>query len=92
MGNKCKCIGVDDFSEPTVRPMVDRGMWTECGNPYEYLIQNWEKYENGNAAFVKGSVDELTEEDFGGAKPNVLFYDADHDIIQQMNNLNLTFP
>ena len=92
MGNKCKCIGVDDLSEPTVRRMVDRGMWTECGNPYEYLIQNWEKYENGNAAFVKGSVDELTEEDFGGAKPNVLFYDADHDIIQQMNNLNHLLP
>tara|TARA_B100001250_G_scaffold84255_2_gene69595 strand:+ start:4102 stop:5862 length:1761 start_codon:yes stop_codon:yes gene_type:complete len=92
MGNKVKCIGVDDFSEPTIRPIVDRGMWTECGNPYDTLVHNWKKYENGNAAFVKGSVDELTEEDFDGAKPNVLFYDADHDIIQQMNNLNHLLP
>ena len=92
MGNNVKCFGVDDFSEATVRPIVDRGMWTECGNPYDTLVHNWGKYENGNAAFIKGSVDELTDEDFNGAKPNVLFYDANHDMIQQMNNLNHVLP
>ena len=92
MGNKAKCFGVDDFSEPNVKPIVDRGQWTECGNPYDTLVTNWKKYENGNATFVKASVDELTEEDFEGSKPNILFYDADHDMMQQMNNLNHLLP
>ena len=92
MGNKSRCIGVDDFSEPTVRPMVDRGMWTELGNPYDTLVKNWQKYENGNATFIKSSVKELTEEDFNGSKPNILFYDANHDMMEQMNNLNDLLP
>ena len=92
MNNKAKCIGVDDFSEPNVKPIVDRGMWTECGNPYDTFVNNWQKYENGNAAFVKASVEELTEEDFGGSKVNILFYDANHDIMAQMNNLNHLLP
>ena len=92
MGNKAKCIGVDDFSEPNVKPIVDRGMWTECGNPYDTFVNNWQKYENGNAAFVKSSVEELTEEDFGGSKVNILFYDANHDMMVQMNNLNHLLP
>ena len=92
MNNKAKCIGVDDFSEPNVKPIVDRGMWTECGNPYDTFVNNWQKYENGNAAFVKASVDELTEEDFGGSKVNILFYDANHDMMVQMNNLNHLLP
>ena len=92
MNNKAKCIGVDDFSEPNVRPIVDRGMWTECGNPYDTFVNNWQKYENGNAAFVKASVEELTEEDFGGSKVNILFYDANHDMMVQMNNLNHLLP
>ena len=92
MGNKAKCIGVDDFSEPNVRPVVERGQWTECGNPYDTLVKNWQKYENGNAAFVKASAEELTEEDFGGSKVNILFYDANHDIMAQMNNLNHLLP
>ena len=92
MNNKAKCIGVDDFSEANVKPIVDRGMWTECGNPYDTFVNNWQKYENGNAAFVKASVEELTEEDFGGSKVNILFYDANHDIMAQMNNLNHLLP
>ena len=92
MNNKAKCIGVDDFSEPNVKPIVDRGMWTECGNPYDTFVNNWQKYENGNAAFVKASVDELTEEDFGDSKVNILFYDANHDMMVQMNNLNHLLP
>ena len=92
MNNKAKCIGVDDFSEPNVKPIVDRGMWTECGNPYDTFVNNWQKYENGNAAFVKASVEELTEEDFGGSKANILFYDANHDMMVQMNNLNHLLP
>ena len=92
MNNKAKCIGVDDFSEPNVKPIVDRGMWTECGNPYDTFVNNWQKYENGNAAFVKASVEELTEEDFGGSKVNILFYDANHDMMVQMNNLNHLLP
>ena len=92
MNNKAKCIGVDDFSEANVKPLVDRGMWTECGNPYDTFVNNWQKYENGNAAFVKASVEELTEEDFGGSKVNILFYDANHDMMVQMNNLNHLLP
>jgi len=92
MGNQTKCIGVDDFSEPNCKPMIERGQFTECGNPYDTLVTNWQKYENGNAAFVKSSVQELTEEDFGGARPNILFYDATHDMMEQMNNLNHLLP
>ena len=92
MNNNTKCIGVDDFSESNVRPMTDHLNWTEVGNPYDTLVKYWEKYENGNATFVKSSIDELTEEDFDGAKPNILFYDANHDMMEQMNNLNHVLP
>lgn len=92
MNNNVKCIGVDDFSESNVRPLTDHIRWTEVGNPYDTLVKYWSKYENGNAAFVKSSIQELTEEDFDGAKPNILFYDANHDMMEQMNNLNHVLP
>ena len=58
MNNNTKCIGVDDFSESNVRPMTDHLNWTEV-KPYDTLVKYWEKYENGNATFVKSSIDEL---------------------------------
>ena len=33
-------------------------MWTECGNPYDTFVNNWRSIENGNAAFVKASVED----------------------------------
>ena len=34
----------------------------------------------------------MTEEDFEGKKPNVVFYDANHDYVQQLNALNHIAP
>ena len=50
------------------------------------------RHENGNSVFLKSAVTELSEEDFEGYKPNVVFYDANHDMIEQMNNLNHILP
>lgn len=91
-GNKTKCFGVDDFSEPNCKPMMDHVKWTEIGNPYDTFVDKWNKHENGNSVFLKSAVSELTEEDFEGHRPNVVFYDANHDMIEQMNNLNHILP
>ena len=91
-GNKTKCFGVDDFSEPNCRPMMDHVRWTEVGNPYETFVDKWGRHENGNSVFLKSSVTELVEEDFEGYKPNVVFYDANHDMMEQLNNLNHVLP
>tara|TARA_B100000965_G_scaffold250577_1_gene210710 strand:- start:7676 stop:9319 length:1644 start_codon:yes stop_codon:yes gene_type:complete len=91
MNNNVKCFGVDDFSEANVKPLTDHIQWTPC-NPYDTLVSNWEKYENGNAVFLKSSIEELTDEDFEGSKPNILFYDASHDMMEQLSSLNHLLP
>jgi hypothetical protein len=91
-GNKTKCFGVDDFSEPNCKPMMEHVRWTEVGNPYDTFVDKWSRHENGNSVFLKSAVTELSEEDFEGYKPNVVFYDANHDMIEQMNNLNHILP
>ena len=40
----------------------------------------------------RGSKQDLKEEDFEGKKPNVIFYDANHDYVEQLNNLNHVLP
>jgi hypothetical protein len=92
MNNNIRCFGVDDFSDPECKPMMDHANWAEVGNAFEEFQKNWENFENGNATFIKSSVQELTEEDFEGAKANVIFYDADHDFVNQLNNLNHIVP
>ena len=92
MGNPIPCFGVDDFSDPDCKPMSSHVYWTECGNPLEEFKVNFEKYENDNTTFIGTSIVDLKEEDFEGKKPNVVFYDADHDYVQQLNNLNHITP
>ena len=92
MGNDIPCFGVDDFSDPECKPMFDNIAWTECGNSFEEFKVNFEKYENGKTTFIGSPVSELTSDDFEGHKPNVVFYDADHDYVQQLNNLNHIVP
>lgn len=91
-GNQTKCFGVDDFSQPNCKPMMDHIRWTEVGNPFDTFVDKWNKYENGNSVFLKTSITDLTEEDFEGYKPNVIFYDANHDMMEQMNNLTHILP
>ena len=91
MNNNVKCFGVDDFSEANVKPLTNNIRWQDCGNPYDVFVNYWERYENGNAAFIKSPVSELSQDDFD-VKPNILFYDADHDMMEQMNNLNHLLP
>jgi len=92
MGNPIPCFGVDDFSDPECKPMSSHVYWTEVGNPLEEFKVNFEKYENDNTTFIGTSIVDLKEEDFEGKKPNVVFYDADHDYVQQLNNLNHITP
>ena len=92
MGNPIPCFGVDDFSDPECKPMSSHVYWTEVGNPLEEFKVNFDKYENDNTTFIGTSIVDLKEEDFEGKKPNVVFYDADHDYVQQLNNLNHITP
>lgn len=92
MGNKNKCFGVDDFSELDIKPMMPHVNWTEIGNSLEVFQQNFERHENGNTTFIGSSVQQLNEDDFEGYKPNVIFYDAHHDYVEQLNNLNHLVP
>lgn len=92
MNNNIPCFGVDDFSEPECKPMMQHTHWNEVGNPFEEFKRYFEKYENGNTTFIGASVQDLSEEDFEGRKPNVIFYDANHDYLEQLNNLNHIVP
>ena len=92
MGNSIENIGVDDYSEPECKPMTKNMHWVELGNPFEEFERYFKKYENGKSSFIKSDILSLKEEDFQGKKPNVIFYDANHDYVQQLNNLNHLAP
>ena len=92
MGNDIPCFGVDDFSDPECKPMTNNVYWTECGNSFEEFKVNFERYENDQTTFIGSKVTDLVEEDFEGKKPNVVFYDAGHDYVEQLNNLNHITP
>jgi hypothetical protein len=92
MGNNIENIGVDDYSEPECKPMTKNMHWVELGNPFEEFQRYFKKYENGKSSFIKSDILSLKEEDFQGKKPNVIFYDANHDYVQQLNNLNHLAP
>ena len=92
MGNSIENIGVDDYSDPECKPMTKNMHWVELGNPFEEFQRYFKKYENGKSSFIKSDILSLKEEDFQGKKPNVIFYDANHDYVQQLNNLNHLAP
>lgn len=92
MNNDIDCFGVDDFSQPDCKPMMEYIHWNEVGNPFEEFQRYFDKYENGKTTFIGSSIDELEEKDFDGKKPNVVFYDANHDYVEQLNNLNHIVP
>ena len=92
MGNNIENIGVDNYSDPECKPMTNNLHWSEVGNAYEEFQRHFKKYENGKSLFLKSDILDLKEEDFQGKKPNVVFYDADHDYVQQLNALNHIAP
>ena len=92
MGNNIDNFGVDNYSEPECKPMTKNLHWNEVGNAFEEFKRYFDKYENGKSTFIKSDILSLKEEDFDGKKPNVVFYDASHDYVQQLNNLNHIAP
>ena len=92
MGNDIENIGVDNYSDPECKPMTNNLHWSEVGNAFDEFQRHFKKYENGKSLFLKSDILNLTEEDFQGKKPNVVFYDADHDYVQQLNALNHIAP
>ena len=92
MGNSIENIGVDNYSDPECKPMTKNLHWSEVGNAFEEFQRHFKKYENGKSTFLKSDILDLTEEDFEGKKPNVVFYDANHDYVQQLNALNHIAP
>ena len=61
-------------------------------NAFEEFKRYFDKYENGKSTFIKSDILDLKKEDFEGKKPNVVFYDANHDYVQQLNCLNHIAP
>jgi hypothetical protein len=92
MGNDVENIGVDDYSDPECKPMTNNLHWSEVGNAFDEFQRHFKKYENGKSLFLKSDILNLKEEDFQGKKPNVVFYDANHDYVQQLNALNHIAP
>ena len=92
MGNSIENIGVDNYSDPECKPMTNNLHWSEVGNAFEEFQRYFKKYENGKSTFLKSDILDLTEKDFEGKKPNVVFYDANHDYVQQLNALNHIAP
>jgi hypothetical protein len=41
MNNNIRCFGVDDFSDPECKPMMDHANWAEVGNAFEEFQKNW---------------------------------------------------
>ena len=92
MGNDIDNIGVDNYSDPECKPLTNNIQWNEVGNTFEEFKRYFNKYENGKSTFIKSDILDLKEEDFEGKKPNVVFYDANHDYVQQLNCLNHIAP
>ena len=92
MGNSIENIGVDDFSDAECKPMTNNIHWSEVGNAFEEFQRYFKKYENGKSTFLKSDIVDLTKVAFEGKNPNVVFYDANHDYVQQLNALNHIAP
>lgn len=92
MNNDVYNFAVDNYSDPECKPMTNNLHWTEVGNSHEMFQKYFEKYKTDKSTFLNSDILDLKEEDFKGKKPNVVFYDASHDYVQQLNCLNHIAP
>ena len=92
MNNDIYNFAVDDYSDAECKPMTNNIHWNEVGNTHEMFQKYFEKYKTDKSTFLNSDILDLKEEDFKGKKPNVVFYDASHDYVQQLNCLNHIAP
>ena len=82
--NPIKAFAVDDFSEKEIKPFREEVFLPTSKDPALDFLSN---FKNPNWTFSNKSVRQLTSEDIT-IKPNLIFYDVDHEYYQQFENLN----
>lgn len=88
--NSIKAYAIDHFQAQNITPERDDVEWQTNENPFISFVENSKTYIGNNsikllekeASFV--SVDDIHPE----YKPNIIFYDGNHDYEEQLNCLN----
>ena len=89
MGNDLISYGVDNFVAP-ISPARDDIEWSGCSDPSTKVAVNNLIYGNKKSTILELDVRKLTEKEISH-KPNIIFYDAEHDE-QQLQCLNNLLP
>jgi len=81
--NPIRAFAVDNFGHENIKPFRDDVFLPEINNPAAEFLSN---FTNPRWGFASKNITELTEKDICD-KPNVIFYDADHEYYEQIQNL-----
>jgi len=82
-------FAVDDFSDKNIAPMRDDIIFS----PVEDLYSHFSKTAKSNKIHLLNMpIDRIKSQNFYGIKPNIIFYDADHNPENQYNYLNHLLP
>jgi len=94
--NSVKAYAVDHFNSPNIKPERDDVYWEMDENPLQSFVNNSQIYIGTNSVKLLTKEAGLVEETdiHPQYKPNIIFYDGNHDYDEQLNalnNLNLNF-
>ena len=81
--NPIRAFAVDNFGHENIKPFRDDVFLPEVKNPAAEFLS---RFSNPRWGFASKNITELTEKDICD-KPNVIFYDADHEYYEQTQNL-----
>jgi hypothetical protein len=81
--NPIRAFAVDNFGHENIKPFRDDVFLPEVKNPAAEFLS---RFTNPRWGFASKNITELTEKDICD-KPNVIFYDADHEYYEQTQNL-----
>lgn len=87
MGNNVKAYAIDDYSQKNIAPARDDIAWEPIEDPVLEFQLNAQKYMGDNAVvYITKDIFQIAElnQEY---KPEVIFYDADHDPNRTYSNL-----
>lgn len=92
--NSIKAYAVDHFKSENIRPERDDIDWQNNENPLQSFINNSQKYIGTNSIkLLDKDVRTIIPSDIHPEyKPNIIFYDGNHDYDEQLSGLNNLLP
>jgi len=92
--NSIKAYAVDHFQFEDIKPERDDIEWQNEKNPLQSFVSNCQRYIGTNSVkLLDKDVRMVQPSDIHSQyKPNIIFYDGNHDYDEQLEGLNNLFP